>query len=249
MKFGVVTIFPEMFSAITDFGVVGKAINSNILSLELVNPREFTNDRHKTVDDKVYGGGPGMVMMAEPLLHAVDALKTKLKYKARVVAMSPQGRRATQNDIKRLAKEEAVIFVAGRYEGIDERFIELAVDEELSIGDYILSGGELASMCIIDAISRCIPEVVGNMESVEQDSFGEDGLLDCPHYTRPEIVAGLSVPKVLLSGDHKAIAKWRLKQRLGRTYDRRSDLFENHKTTNIDAELLEVYKREEMRNE
>ncbi len=225
---GVVTLFPEMLQAITGYGVTGKAVTNQLLQVCLQNPRDFATDVHKTVDDRPYGGGPGMVMKVTPLRAAITALRAQVPVSAthtKVIALSPQGRRVEQQDIKNLVQEhEQVIFIAGRYEGIDERLYTLEVDEEWSIGDYVISGGELAVMVIIDAMARLIPGVLGHPASAQQDSF-TDGLLDCPHYTRPEVIDGLVVPEVLLSGDHARIERWRHEQRIARTKARRPDLF------------------------
>jgi len=222
---GVVTLFPDMFRALTDFGVTSRAIEQQTLVLSLENPRSYANDVHKTVDDRPYGGGPGMVMKVEPLRAAITALRQQVApATVKVIALSPQGRKVVQQDIEDLVQGQThVIFVAGRYEGIDERLYNLEVDAEWSIGDYVISGGELAAMVIIDAMARMIPGVLGNVESAQQDSF-RDGLLDCPHYTRPEEIDGLKVPEVLLSGDHAKIAKWRMEQQIERTKKRRPDL-------------------------
>ena len=225
---GVVTLFPEMFKALSDFGVTGRAIERRLLQLSLQNPRDFTNDVHNTVDDRPYGGGPGMVMKVAPLRAAIQALREQVTtcISPKVIALSPQGKRVSQQDIKTLVSEcSHVIFVAGRYEGIDERLYTLESAEEWSIGDYVISGGELGAMVIIDAIARLVPGVLGHSASALQDSF-EAGLLDCPHYTRPEIIDGLQVPEVLLSGDHQRIAKWRQEQQLERTKQRRPDLLD-----------------------
>lgn len=225
---GVVTLFPEMFKALTDYGVTGRAITQQLLQVSLQNPRDFATDVHKTVDDRPYGGGPGMVMKVEPLRSAIDALRQQVVgAKPKVIALSPQGKKIVQRDIQLLVQEQThVIFVAGRYEGIDERLYALEVDEQWSIGDYVISGGELAAMVIIDALARLIPGVLGHAESAQQDSFMQ-GLLDCPHYTRPEEIAGLKVPEVLLSGNHAQIAKWRREQQIERTKIRRPDLLDN----------------------
>lgn len=225
MRIDVVTLFPPMFDAVTGYGVVGRAVKRGILELGLWNPRDFTQDNHRTVDDRPYGGGPGMVMLLQPLREAVAAARTAVAEPAHVISLSPQGRRLDQRGVEELARRPRLILVAGRYEGIDERFIELEVDEEWSIGDYVLSGGELAAMVMIDAVSRLLPGVLGHEASAEQDSFA-GGLLDCPHYTRPEVYDGRAVPPVLLSGDHQAIARWRLQQALGRTWLRRPELLE-----------------------
>lgn len=226
---GVVSLFPDMFKALTDCGVVGRAIDRQLLLLCVQNPRDFATDERRTVDDRPYGGGPGMVLKVEPLLAAISALRQQATavsgcHDIRVVALSPQGKRIAQQDIQDfVVAHQQVIFVAGRYEGIDERLYMLEVDDEWSIGDYVISGGELAAMVVIDAMVRLIPGVLGHPASAQQDSFA-DGLLDCPHYTRPEIVAGLKVPEVLLSGDHARIAKWRQQQSIERTKLRRPDL-------------------------
>ncbi len=221
---GVVTLFPEMFKALTEFGVTGRAITQQRLQMAYINPRAYATDVHHTIDDRPYGGGPGMVMKVEPLRAAIADLRAQANATPKVIALSPQGRRIVQQDLCALVREQThVIFVAGRYEGIDERLYELEVDEQWSIGDYVISGGELAVMVVIDAMTRMIPGVLGHAGSAQQDSF-MDGLLDCPHYTRPEEIAGLKVPEVLLSGDHAEIAKWRMAQKIERTQLRRPDL-------------------------
>ncbi len=240
MRLGVVSLFPEMFDAITKYGVTGRAVTQGKLSLDYWTPRDFTMDKHQTVDDRPYGGGPGMVMKVEPLQQAIRAAKQQLGEQTKVAYMSPQGRKLDQQGLKKLATREAMIFVAGRYEGIDERLISEEIDEEWSIGDYVLSGGELAAMTIIDGMARLLPGVLGDEESAQQDSF-MDGLLDHPHYTRPELLAEQTVPKVLLSGDHEAIRKWRLKQALGRTWLRRSDLLEAKSLSSEQSALLEQF--------
>ncbi|MCB1615020.1 MAG: tRNA (guanosine(37)-N1)-methyltransferase TrmD [Pseudomonadales bacterium] len=224
MKIGVVTLFPELVCSLEAAGVVGRALKEKKASLQCWNPRDFSEDRHQTVDDRPYGGGPGMVMMAEPLDKAVLAAKAALP-DARVAYLSPQGKRIVQQDVAELASRSSLILIAGRYEGIDERFITQTVDEEWSLGDFVLSGGELAAMAIIDAMVRLLPGVLGHEQSAAQDSFSE-GLLDCPHYTRPECYNGELVPPVLLSGNHRLIERWRLKQSVGRTWLRRPDLLE-----------------------
>lgn len=224
MQIGVVTLFPEMFDAVIDYGITSRAVDQKLLTVECWNPRSFTADRHQTVDDRPYGGGPGMVMKIEPLRAAIQAARSELK-NARVAYMSPQGRRFDQAGAIELARRDQLILVAGRYEGIDERLLQLEVDEEWSLGDYVLSGGELAAMVMIDAVTRLLPGALGDELSAAQDSFS-DGLLDCPHYTRPENYEGLMVPAVLLSGNHEAIRKWRLQQSLGRTQQRRPDLLD-----------------------
>jgi len=240
MRLGVVSLFPEMFDAITKYGVTGRAVTQGKLSLDYWTPRDFTTDKHQTVDDRPYGGGPGMVMKVEPLQRSIRAAKQQLGEHTKVAYMSPQGRKLDQQGLQELATRDAMIFVAGRYEGIDERLISEEIDEEWSIGDYVLSGGELAAMTIIDGMARLLPGVLGDEESAQQDSF-MDGLLDHPHYTRPERLSDQSVPEVLLSGDHEAIRKWRLKQALGRTWLRRSDLLEAKSLSSEQSALLEQF--------
>ncbi len=243
MDIAVVTLFPEMFGAISDYGVTGRAIQKGVLGLQCINPREFTEDRHQTVDDRPYGGGPGMVMMPEPLSRALQDARSRIAKPAKTVYLSPQGRPLDQAGLAELASSEALILLAGRYEGVDERLIEREIDEEWSIGDYVISGGELAAMVMIDGISRLLPGVLGHQQSAEQDSFAQ-GLLDCPHYTRPEVYEGDVVPDVLLSGNHGAIRRWRLKQALGRTYTRRPELLESRALSDEEKTLLAEYLRE-----
>ncbi|GAA5192387.1 tRNA (guanosine(37)-N1)-methyltransferase TrmD [Ferrimonas gelatinilytica] len=240
MWLGVVTLFPEMFRAITDFGVTGRAVKNGILQVQMWDPRDFTHDRHRTVDDRPYGGGPGMLMMVQPLRDAIRAARAEAGEGAKVIYLSPQGRKMTQSGVEQLATYERMVLVCGRYEGIDERIIEAEVDEEWSVGDYVLSGGELPAMNLIDAVARLVPGVLGKAASAEQDSFS-DGLLDCPHYTRPEVLDGQAVPEVLLSGNHELIRKWRLKQSLGRTWERRPELLNNLALTDEQATLLAEY--------
>lgn len=222
MKFAVITLFPEMFAALTEHGVVGRAFRKKKADLCCINPRVFTADKHQTVDDRPYGGGPGMVMRAEPLAAAVASAKQQLPA-AKVIYLSPQGKQLDQAAVEAFARCDEVILVAGRYEGVDERFIQSCVDEEWSIGDYVLSGGELAAMVLVDAVVRLLPDVLGHQESAAQDSFSE-GMLDCAHYTRPENWNEQRVPEVLLSGDHEAICRWRREQSRQRTQQRRPDL-------------------------
>ena len=243
LQVGVITLFPEMFAAVGDYGITGKATKSGLLQIRTVNPRDFTTDRRRTVDDRPYGGGPGMVMMAEPLRAAIRNARADLSGAA-LVYLSPQGKQLQQQDVMAFAARSSIILIAGRYEGIDERVIDLEVDEEWSIGDYVLSGGELPAMVLIDAMARCLPGALGNEESAPEDSFYR-GILDCPHYTRPEKVGGRSVPAVLLSGDHAAIRKWRLKQALGRTWKRRPDLLEALSPDTEQRVLLDEYIEEE----
>jgi len=225
MHIEVVTLFPESVTALLQFGVTGRAVERKLLQVGTSNPRDYATDRHKTVDDRPYGGGPGMVMKVETLRAAIHAAKSRTGAGARVIYLSPQGRRLDQAGVRELAKHPALVLVAGRYEGIDERLIETEVDEEWSIGDYVLSGGELPALVVIDALARLIPGALNDGESAAQDSF-ENGLLDCPHYTRPEEIDGRRVPEVLLSGDHAAIRRWRMQQMLGRTWQRRPDLLQ-----------------------
>src|SRR5690606_24774908 len=210
MKIGVITLFPEMFDAVIDYGISSRAVDQGLLQVECWNPRDFTRDRHQTVDGRPYGGGPGMVMKPEPLSAAIATARSALP-QAPVIYLSPQGRKLDQSGVEMLVARKQMILVAGRYEGIDERLIEAEIDEEWSIGDYVLSGGELAAMVVIDAVTRLLPGALGDASSAEQDSFSA-GLLDCPHYTRPEDYAGRRVPDVLLGGNHELIRRWRLKQ-------------------------------------
>lgn len=245
--FGLVTLFPEMFEAFTEQGVSGRAVQNGLLGLEFFNPRNFTHDKHRTVDDRPYGGGPGMLMMVQPLSDAIDAAKRASNGKTRVIYMSPQGKPLTQQHVKTLAEYESLILVAGRYEGIDERVIQSHVDEEISIGDYVLSGGELPAMVLMDAVARLVPGVLGHAHSAEEDSFN-NGLLDCPHYTRPEILDGEPVPKVLLSGNHEKIRQWRLKQSLGRTWLRRPELLKTLALTEEQKQLLAEFQQAHLRH-
>lgn len=243
VRITVITLFPEALRAMTDVGVTGKAIADGRIKLETSNPRDFARDRHRTVDDRPYGGGPGMVMKIEPLRSAIRAAKKGAKEGTKVSLLSPQGRRLDQPAVSELASREQLILVCGRYEGIDERLVETEIDEEWSIGDYIISGGELAAAVVIDAVSRLKPGVLGDEASAQQDSFS-DGLLDCPHYTRPEEQDGVTVPTVLLSGDHDAIRRWRRKEALGRTWLRRPELLDEQNLGEEDRLLLEEYRRE-----
>ena len=225
IRFDIITLFPEAFAAITQCGVTRRAHEHGLYTLNFWNPRDFTDDPHRTVDDRPYGGGPGMVMNAEPLARAVEAAKAE-QPQASVVCLTPQGEKLTQRRVVDLSKREGLILLSGRYEGVDERLLEAVVDEELSIGDYILSGGELPAMVVIDSMIRQLPGALGNEDSAQQDSF-TNNILDCPHYTRPEVWRGKRVPEVLLSGDHQAIAKWREKEAEDRTANRRPDLFKS----------------------
>ena len=249
MRFDVITLFPEMFDAVTQYGVTRRAVEQGKLVLQTWNPRDFTDDNYRTVDDRPYGGGPGMVMLAEPLAKAISAAKSAQVasglMKSCVIHLSPQGRPLSHAVVQELLeREQGLIFLASRYEGVDERLIRQQVDEELSIGDYVLSGGELAAMVVMDSMVRHIPGVLGDADSAQQDSF-VNGLLDCPHYTRPEVFAGEGVPAVLMSGHHAEIEKWRLKQALGRTWQRRPDLLAQRQLTKQEARLLAEYQQEQ----
>ena len=237
MQVGVVSLFPEMFAAVSELGVTGRAVAQGLLSLHITNPREFAVDRHGTVDDRPYGGGPGMVMKVEPLEQAIARTRGLVGGDAKVIYLSPQGKRFDHATAVALAGEESLILLAGRYEGGDERLIEAQVDMEVSIGDYVLSGGELAAMVVIDAITRQLPGVLGHELSAEQDSF-VDGLLDCPHYTRPEVWQGERVPEVLLGGNHEKIRHWRLEQALERTLKRRPDLLQQRQMSAEEEAIL-----------
>lgn len=247
----VVTLFPEMFVALTGSGIPRKALEIGAWSLGVVNPRDFSEDRHRTVDDRPFGGGPGMVMMAKPLELAIRSAKARqqgLGVKvSRVIYLSPQGRRLGQSAVVSLAtsssKREGFVLVCGRYEGVDERLIERLVDEEISIGDFVVSGGELPAMLLIDAVVRNLPGALNDELSAKQDSF-VDGLLDCPHFTRPEVYEETRVPDVLLSGNHERIRRWRLKESLARTLKRRPDLLQNRALSKEEAQLLAEVKAE-----
>lgn len=240
MQVQVVSLFPEMVAAIGDYGVVGRAVERGLLSLGFCNPRDFADDAHRTVDDRPYGGGPGMVMKFEPLAGAIAAARKALPRGGPVICLTPQGRLFDQAMAGRLAALPGMVLVAGRYEGIDERLIDAAVDEEVSLGDFVLSGGEIPAMAVIDAVARLLPGVLGDAASAEQDSFMQ-GLLDCPHFTRPEEIDGRRVPDVLLSGDHARIAKWRRQQALGRSFLRRPDLVGKLQLTPEQQVLLDEY--------
>ncbi|OAI20297.1 tRNA (guanine(37)-N(1))-methyltransferase [Methylomonas koyamae] len=244
MHFDVVSLFPDMVSGAAGYGVTGKAIEKGLVGLSVWNPRNYAHDRHKTVDDRPYGGGPGMVMKYQPLLDAVnDAKRSRPADAAKVVYLSPQGRLVTQALLQDASANRRLILVAGRYEGVDERFIGSVCDDEWSLGDYVISGGELAALIVIDGISRLIPGVLGDEESAKQDSHS-DGLLDCPHYTRPERGELGDVPEVLLGGNHAAIRRWRMKQALGRTWLRRPDLLEKLELTAEQDALLKEFRNE-----
>ncbi|WP_049722246.1 tRNA (guanosine(37)-N1)-methyltransferase TrmD [Gilvimarinus polysaccharolyticus] len=242
MKVAVVTLFPEMLAAVRDHGITGRAVTRGQVEVQCWNPRDFTADRHNTVDDRPYGGGPGMLMKVQPLHDAVDAAK-QWTGDARVVYLSPQGQVFNQAAASQMAQSGNLILIAGRYEGIDERLIQAVVDEEWSIGDYVLSGGELPAMVLIDAVTRLLPGVLGDAQSAVEDSFSA-GLLDHPHYTRPEVLDGVTVPAILLSGDHEKIRRWRLQQALGRTWQRRPDLLQNKNLTEEQQALLTDFRRD-----
>lgn len=247
MRFDVVSLFPEMFDAVSRYGITGRAVEKGLVELALWNPRDYTQDRHRTVDDRPYGGGPGMLMKIEPLRDAIRDARRAGPGKGHVIYLSPQGRPLDQQGVRELARYEQLVLIAGRYEGVDERLIENEVDEEWSIGDYVLSGGELAAMVLIDSVTRLLPGALGHEDSAEQDSFS-DGLLDCPHYTRPELFEGTPVPEVLLSGDHAAIARWRTKQALGRTWLRRPELLQGLDLNEEQQQLLQEYIQEHEQN-
>lgn len=240
MRVAVVTLFPEMVMAVARYGVTARAVERGLLELDCRNPRDYARDRHRRVDDRPYGGGPGMVMMYEPVGAAIAAARDSVDGASRTIHLSPQGRRIDQQDVGRLAKGLPLVLLCGRYEGVDERLLEAEVDEELSLGDYVLSGGELAAMVVIDAMTRLIPGALGHEDSAGADSFS-NGLLDCPHFTRPETVAQRRVPEVLTSGDHGAIRRWRLKQSLGRTWERRPDLLRGRTLDPEERTLLDEY--------
>jgi tRNA (guanine37-N1)-methyltransferase len=240
---GVVALFPEIIEPVTRHGVVGRAVDAGLLELRIRSPRDFTTDRHRSVDDRPYGGGPGMVMLYQPLRDAIAAIEAELPAGCRRLVLSAQGRRLDSGLARELAAAPGLVLIAGRYEGIDERVCAGLDATEISLGDYVLSGGELAAAVLIDAVARWLPGVLGHEASPAQDSF-VDGLLDCPHYTRPEAVDGLTVPSVLLSGDHEAIRRWRLKQALGRTWERRPDLLAGRDLGTEEAALLAEYQKE-----
>lgn len=264
--FGLVTLFPDMFDAFLNQGVTGRAVKKGLIKAQCFNPRDFTKDKHRTVDDRPYGGGPGMLMMVQPLTDAINAAiaaagqgdsggdlpaefdNSAENHKPKVIYLSPQGRTLDQPAVKHLVQNKNLILVAGRYEGIDERVIHTLVDEEISIGDFILSGGEIPAMALMDAVARLVPGVLGHEQSAELDSF-EDGLLDCPHYTRPEVLDDMQVPQVLLSGNHEKIRQWRLKQSLGRTWQRRPDMFKKLALTEEQSSLLKEFQQEALQRD
>ena len=243
MHFEIISLFPEMFDAITKSGITSRALARDIYSLNVINPREFTADNHKTVDDRPYGGGPGMVMMAEPLAKAVDAAKKNhaaLGVKSHVIHVSPRGKPLTHAMVMQLSQLQGLVVLASRYEGVDQRLLDSCVDEEISIGDYVLSGGELPAMVLMDAIIRQLPGALGDADSAVEDSF-VNGLLDYPHYTRPEVYNELQVPEVLLSGNHAKIREWRLTQSLLLTRAKRPDLLAERPLTKEEARLLKAF--------
>lgn len=237
MKFAAVTIFPEMFEAVTRFGISRRAFENGIATLNSINPRDFATNQYKTIDDRPFGGGPGMVMMPEPLEKAIDAARQSVGAGCKVVYLSPQGKPLTDALVRELAGQPSLVLLCGRYEGVDERVIERQVDLEISMGDFVVSGGELPAMMLVDAILRTLPGVLNDAQSAEEDSFAA-GLLDCPHYTRPEHYEGMSVPEVLLSGNHEKIRVWRLTESLKRTRERRPDLLKNRVFSKEEMQLL-----------
>jgi len=241
MQIAIVTIFPQMFDSFVCEGMTRRALEAGQLQLEFRNPRDFTEDNHRQVDDRPYGGGPGMVMMAEPLNQAIGSARAAVQ--GRVIYLSPQGRKLEQKRVRELASEAGLVLLAGRYEGVDERVLEAEIDEEISIGAYVLSGGEFPAMVLIEAVVRYLPGVLGNEDSVKSDSFS-GGLLDWPHYTRPEVYGAHQVPSVLLSGHHEEIRRWRMQQALGRTWKKRPELLRNLELTDEQRELLDLYRRE-----
>jgi tRNA (guanine37-N1)-methyltransferase len=243
IRFDCVTLFPEAFAAVSASGITRRALEQGLWSLALWNPRDFTTDNYRTVDDRPYGGGPGMVMLAEPLEKAIAAAKAAAEGEAKVIHLSPQGAVLDHKKVMALSRESRLVLLAGRYEGVDERLIARAVDEELSIGDYVLSGGELAAMVLIDAVVRQLPGALGDGMSAGQDSFA-NGLLEAPQYTRPEVYEGEAVPPVLMSGHHAKIERWRMKQSLGRTWQRRPDLLERRELSETERALLQEFKEE-----
>jgi tRNA (guanine37-N1)-methyltransferase len=241
IRFDVVTLFPEMFGALTQSGITGRALQAGLWAVRTWNPRDFTTDNYRTIDDRPYGGGPGMVMLAEPLEKALEAVKQAGG--GRVIYLSPQGPRLDHAKVMELAGREATTLLCGRYEGVDERLLRRRVDEELSLGDFVLSGGELAAMAVMDAVVRQLPGALGDGQSAVEESFAT-GLLDCPQYTRPEDYAGQKVPEILLTGHHENIRRWRLKQALGRTWLRRPDLLQSRKLGEEETKLLDEFRRE-----
>jgi tRNA (guanine37-N1)-methyltransferase len=243
MRIDVVTLFPNLVRQVAECGVTGRAVQRELVELHTWNPRDYTHDRHRTVDDRPYGGGPGMVMRYEPLRDVIRVARAESP-QVPVVYLSPQGRLLTQEQVRIWASGPGLILLAGRYEGIDERLHADLIDEEWSIGDYVLSGGELAAMVVIDAVARLQPGALGDEDSAEQDSFSQ-GLLDCPHFTRPESIDGMDVPSVLMGGNHADIVRWRSKQSLGRTWQRRPELFDHVQLTQEQQLLLDEFIQEQ----
>jgi tRNA (guanine37-N1)-methyltransferase len=239
MKFNIITIFPEIFAAL-QYGVVGRAIRQNIVGFECINPRKYSKSSYGAIDDTPYGGGPGMVMMVEPLLAAIHEVQSGLPSETPIINFDPQGKLLTQDEMQELALLPNLILLAGRYEGIDERLGRLVPMRNYSIGDYVLSGGEFAALVLIDAVTRLLPNVLGDDQSAQQDSF-VNGLLDYPHYTKPSSILGMQVPEVLMTGNHKDIARWRLKQSLGRTWLYRRNLLAKRQLTNDEKMLLREF--------
>ncbi|MFA7281616.1 MAG: tRNA (guanosine(37)-N1)-methyltransferase TrmD [Sterolibacterium sp.] len=248
LEFDVITLFPEMFEAVTQSGISRRALEQGLWQLNCWNPRDFAEDHYRSVDDRPYGGGPGMVMLPGPLEKSIAAAQIRRSQagqaEAKVIYLSPQGKPLTHERVMELVQSSGAILLCGRYEGVDQRLIERCVDEEISLGDFVLSGGEIAALAVIDATVRQLPGAVNDAASVAEESFAQ-GLFDCPHYTRPEDYAGMSVPEVLLSGNHEKIRRWRLKQALGRTWRRRPELIEHRSLTREEAVLLEEYREEE----
>jgi tRNA (guanine37-N1)-methyltransferase len=249
IRFDVVTLFPEMFAAVSESGITRRALENGLWKLALWNPRDFTTDDHRTVDERPYGGGPGMVMLAEPLEQAIGAAREAQRAEGRsgkVILLSPQGAKLGQRKVMELREVQAATLLCGRYEGVDERLVRRSVDDEVSIGDYVISGGELAAMVLIDAVVRQLPGALGDAQSAQEESFVR-GLLDCPQYTRPEVwpaKEGERVPEVLLSGHHAAIGRWRLQQALGRTWQRRPGMLAERGMTDEERKLLDEFQRE-----
>jgi tRNA (guanine37-N1)-methyltransferase len=247
-RYDIITLFPEMFAALTGSGITRRAKDRGLYDLGFHNPRDYTSDPHRTVDDRPYGGGPGMVMLAEPLKQSIAAARSAQQAttgeRGRLIYLSPQGRRLDQAGVMEMAAQRGLILLCGRYEGIDQRLIDREVEEEISLGDFVLSGGELPAMVLLDAIVRQLPGALNTADSAHEDSFA-DGLLDCPHYTRPEVYADERVPEVLLSGNHAAIRRWRLKQSLGRTWLRRPDLLGARQLSKTELKLLDEFRQEQ----
>lgn len=248
MKIGLITLFPEMFDALLEYGISSRAVKNGLFEVKCFNPRAYAVDYHNTVDDRSYGGGPGMVLMAEPLRKSIKEARNWIGAKTKVIYLSPQGQVLTQKGVQLLSSESSLIFISGRYEGVDERVIDLEVDEEWSIGDYVLSGGELPTMVVMDTIIRQLPGALGDQLSAKQDSFSE-GLLDYPHYTRPETYEGLKVPDILLSGNHENIRQWRLKESLKRTLFKRPELLSGLSLNKEQEEMLDSLMKDSISKE